>query len=272
MIASLLKGFQEELKHASAEGRSVEVWWRDDDAVRAGPALERLLRLSAEVGAPLAIAASPALVEPSLPERVAGEADVVTLVHGFRHANHAPAGERSAEYGSHRSLATLTAELRGALACAQRLFGAQAAPIFVPPWNRIAPALPAMLPDLGYRALSAFSTGPDDAADGCARLHTHLDPVDWRGGRSLLDEPILLRQWRRALSAPAGPVGLLTHHLAFDETLWSFARELLGLLADHPAVRLRSAPSLLAAAEPSSAPALTGSICGRGRLLPELVA
>ena len=60
-----------ELAAWAAEGREATFWWRDDDAVAATPALDRLLRLTESGGVPLALAVIPAPAEPGLAERLA---------------------------------------------------------------------------------------------------------------------------------------------------------------------------------------------------------
>lgn len=242
----MLAPIARELDRVADEGRAVRIFWRDDDAVAASPALERLLALAEGSGAPLALAAIPALVEPSLPERLDRLEDVVVLVHGLSHADHAPRGDRSAEFGPHRPLDAMRADLERALALSRAAFGARALPVFVPPWNRIAPAAAAALPALGYHALSALSSArPAAAANDLIRLDAHLDPVEWRGSRSLAPSDVLAEMMRRALGSPARPIGLLTHHLMFDERLWSFTQGLLELLALHPAVRLVQVATLI---------------------------
>ncbi len=158
-------------------------------------------------------------------------------MHGLAHANHAPAGEKPAEFGPHRPLAALTADAREGLRRARESLPEDALlPVFVPPWNRLAPDLAAALPDLGYVGLSAaaprraLSPGPD-----LARADIHIDPIDWRGTRSLAD-PDALADALVAHLATGAPAGILTHHLAHDDRLWAFLEALLPLLLGHPAV------------------------------------
>ena len=228
------------LARARDEGRTVAVWWRDDDAVAHTPALDRLLALAAQAAAPLALAAIPALVEQSLPDRVDGEPGVSLLVHGLRHANHAPPDRKRAEFGPDRAHAALRADAAEALALARARFGARVESFFVPPWNRIAPTLVPDLPGLGYRGLSAFGDRSADApTPGLVQVNAHLDPIDWRGSRSLGDPDALVsdlacriadRLARRA--SDSEPVGLLTHHLVHDDAVWEFCEALLERLGD----------------------------------------
>lgn len=214
------------LRDALDRAGEVRLWWRDDDAVAATPSLDRLLALADS--RPILIAAIPAGIEPSLADRVREARAVSVAVHGLAHANHAPPGAKSAEFGPHRPLAVLREEACRALALARdRLPAACLLPVFVPPWNRIDPDLAADLPALGYTGVSA-AKGPLGAA---------LDVIDWRGTRSLRDPTTLLATLTAHVEAGSGePLGLLTHHLAHDETVWDFLAALLRAL-DHPAVR-----------------------------------
>jgi hypothetical protein len=49
----------------AAEGRAVELWWRDDDAIEDTPALRRLLALT-RGRAPIALAVIPGRLTPNL--------------------------------------------------------------------------------------------------------------------------------------------------------------------------------------------------------------
>ncbi len=229
------------LDRAGERGHRVELWWRDDDAVTATPALDRLLDLAS--GAPILIAAIPGGVDPSLGRRLEGATGVNLAVHGLVHANHAPPGAKSAEFGSHRPLSVLHREAAEALRIAcDKLPPQRLLPVFVPPWNRMADDLARDLPSLGYRGLSAAG-GP--AIAGLTRADAGLDVIDWRGTRSLRDPDALLdRLIAHAETGAQPPLGLLTHHLAHDEAVWDFLGELVPLLARHPAVRLRD-PKIL---------------------------
>src|SRR3546814_9728269 len=76
--------------------------------------------------------------------------------HGFRHRNHAPGDAKRAEFGDHRPVAAMLAELQAGRDLSSRLFGDRWLPVLVPPWNRIADAVAERLAELGYRGLSTF--------------------------------------------------------------------------------------------------------------------
>ncbi|MFC6688185.1 polysaccharide deacetylase family protein [Jhaorihella thermophila] len=235
----------EELARWRAVGLTLPLWWRDDDAVAMTPALERLAALSARLGMPLHLAVIPAHADETLAEAVAAHPNLVPLVHGWTHENHAPAEEKKAEFGAHRPRAAMRADTELALARTQALFGARLRPVFVPPWNRIAPDL---LPDLaaqGYAAVSTFTPRKTPlAAPGLLQINTHLDPIAWKTTRGLADPDTLIAQIARQLADRregradnAEPYGVLTHHLVHDDAIWSFAETLLARLLDGPTWR-----------------------------------
>ncbi|MEE7506162.1 glycosyltransferase [Methylobacterium mesophilicum] len=246
------------LDAVAARGLRVPLFWRDDDAVAGGPELDRLLGLIDRHRVPLLLATIPAGIEASLPRRLESAVGVSVAVHGLAHHDHAPPGEKRAEFGAHRPLDTLIADAAAGLRIArQRLPAASLLPVFVPPWNRIVPDLAAALPDLGYRGLSAV---PGPAVPGLRRLDATLDPIDWRGTRSLRDPRALLRGLAAdIIRAPERPLGLLTHHRVHDEAVWGFVDALVTSLLRHPAVQVVDLPEHFGAPAMDMGPTLSKS-------------
>lgn len=214
------------------------LWWRDDDAVAPTPALERLFDLADRHGARLAIATIPATFDEALALRMASTRHWA-LPHGWRHQNHAPRGEKKSEFGPHRPLdARLVEAAAGRIAVAEA-FGARAVSLFTPPWNRIDPEMAPLLSKAGFHGLSTFKPrAAPMAGPSVVALNTHLDPIDWRGGRSLVDPTrlvhdlaALLRDRREGRADVSEPVGLLTHHLDHDGLIWAFLDVLLTRLS-----------------------------------------
>ena len=229
-------------------GREAALWWRDDDAAAPSPALSRLLAL--RPGCPLGLAVIPAKAKESLAAELTGPVDV--LVHGFAHANHAPAGERKSEYPAGRAA---PGELRAGRERIEAIFGGRALAVFVPPWNRMGRDAAAALPAAGYEAVSGYrgrSEGP------LPRLDTHVDLIDWRGGRRFAGAEAVLGALADALAArrraegsgaprapqapclPGGdlrPTGVLSHHLVHDAAAWRFLEDLLTWVEETPGAR-----------------------------------
>jgi len=197
----------------------VTLWWRDDDAGAWTPALARLVDLASRHGVPLAVAAVPAALTEAARLRLRAATGVTLLVHGYRHANHAPAAAKKAEFGAHRPLALMAADVAAA-----RGLMPEALPVFVPPWNRIDPDLAAALPGLGFIGLSTHGDG-SFAVAALRQVNTTIDPIDWRDGRRFIGGEAVLG--RIAAAPPGRPIGLLTHHAVMPEAMWQFLDTLL---------------------------------------------
>lgn len=234
---------QDELNRWNAARLILPFWWRDDDAVSDTPDLQNLCKLTGTYNMPLCLAVIPARADASLADRVAQNPHVVPAVHGWRHENHAPAQEKKAEFGAHRPLDHTAGEAARGLHLLSTLFEDRAAPIFVPPWNRMDDDLFPHLAEIGYTMVSKF--GPRASAtvaEGLSCVNTHIDPIDWRGTRSLVAEDTLLDlvvsnlHARRAGTIDARePLGLLTHHLVHDTAIWTFCERLVDTLLSGPA-------------------------------------
>jgi predicted glycosyltransferase len=228
------------LSRARERDCPIGFWWRDDDASAHTPELDRLLGLAHRHKAGVALAAIPQRLERSLADRLDGEETAFVLVHGSSHANHAPPGEKKAEFGGHRPVDAMAMEAAAALKMARDLLGSKLLPVFVPPWNRIAPSLMPCLPSSGYDAVSTFRDRPaSNPAQGLIQINTHIDPIDWRGTRSLAEPEeivsILAGAVERRVEGVADksePIGFLTHHLVHDEAIWSFCELLMIYLAE----------------------------------------
>jgi hypothetical protein len=136
----------------------------------------------------------------------------------------------------------------------ERLFGARALPVLVPPWNRIALALVPTLPEIGFVGLSTYgSRKRAEPVKGLRQINTHLDLIDWKGNRGFVGESaaldLLIKALVAARTATGEPVGVLTHHLAMDEGGWDFLRSLLGRARTMPGVEVRAAHRLFASRE-----------------------
>lgn len=233
------------LDRLAAEGRSIAFWWRDDDARVPTPALDRLTGLARHHDLPLALAVIPDGAEPALAEHLAGDGRLSVLLHGQSHANHAPAGEKRAEFGDHRPGDAMAAEIAAGRAKLENLFGGCFMPVFVPPWNRIGETARFLLPTLGLPVLSVYGRARPPLAGRAFELNTHLDVMDWRAMGGLTFEAADARlsaliEARADVTLDNGagpePVGVLTHHLQHDEAAWSLVEALFDLLASHSAV------------------------------------
>lgn len=233
------------------------LWWRDDDAVAATSELSRLSTLSGEVGLPVHAAVIPDLIEPTLAPVIVHDQNLIPIIHGWRHVSHSPATAKNAEFGHARDAAP--SELSQAIERMTEVFGPSLVPMFVPPWNRIAPEFRPELTNAGYNGLSTY--GPRKATEpttGLVQINTHIDPIFWRGDRGLVaPEPLLeklvvtLQDRRTGHADPTEPLGLLTHHLVHTEDVWAFSRDVIAVLLDGGAVAADIGALLQAGRSPS---------------------
>lgn len=224
------------------QGNPARLWLRDDDAVAPSVDLDRLLGLTEGAGVPVTLAVIPAHAGQALADRLAGAAGVTVAVHGWAHINHAGIGEKAQELGAHRAVETVLAELSCGFAQLHQAHGAQFCPVLVPPWNRIAPQVVAGLPGVGFRALSTF--GPEREAP-LPLINTHVDVMDWRGGRVGKPDAVLMDEIGQAMARGNAPVGLLTHHLAHDAQAWGFLQRLFATTAGHQGCVWVGLPALI---------------------------
>ena len=237
---------------------ALPLWWRDDDAIADTPALTRLSALSDETKLPVHVAVIPDLIEASLPPSIAQNQNLIPVVHGWRHISHAPDGAKNAEFGHLREGAK--GELTQAYARMTKEFGPAFVPLFVPPWNRIAPEFLPHLKAAGYRGLSTYDPRKSvEVAEGVLQINAHIDPIFWRGDRGLVDPETLiarmvttLRERRTGQVDRDEPLGLLTHHLVHTETVWTFSRDVINVLLDGGAAPADIGALLQADRKPSS--------------------
>jgi hypothetical protein len=232
--------FDAELDEWGRAGLTARFWWRDDDATRQGPLLERLLEATGSV--PIALAVIPVLAEDSLAKRLTahnkGAGEALVLQHGYAHVNHAPSGTKKAEFGNHRPLDSMLDELATGRQRLEALFGENFEPILTPPWNRADDEVVRNMEQAGLQGLSRFGPRGPDERDRI--VNTHIDIIDWHGGRGFVGEQQALRAAsahlaaRRAGAADQGePTGLLTHHRDHDEACWEFIARFRAAIESH---------------------------------------
>ncbi|WP_299988184.1 polysaccharide deacetylase family protein [uncultured Ruegeria sp.] len=233
---------QIELQHWQDAGLTLPLWWRDDDAITVTPQLKKLTTMSVALGLPVHLAVIPRAAEVSLADYVSDQPTLIPVVHGWAHQNHAPTGEKKAEFRLHRPIETVISDAAAGLAGLQRLFSDRLRPVFVPPWNRVDPEVASKLSGLGYRILSTATPRKTVfAAPGLEQVNTHLDPIDWRGTRGLVDPEklisqivALLQDRRTGRADNSEAFGVLTHHLVHDQDIWTFTQDLLHRLLEGP--------------------------------------
>jgi hypothetical protein len=235
-----------ELDRWGEAGRVAKLWWRDDDAVTATPELGDLLRIAGAT--PVALAVIPALATATLAASLCAAPCVAVLQHGWRHANRATEGKKS-EYPSGLPTSVAAAEIAAGRDRLVALFGPRALPVFVPPWNRIAPELLATLTEGGIASVSTIASQNGHTASsgmpaGLGLVDVHVDLTDWKGSRGFIGTAAALgslvfwlRYSRLGDAAAAPPLGILTHHLIMEREMAAFLEALQEQVAKHRAAR-----------------------------------
>ncbi|MFM9975515.1 MAG: polysaccharide deacetylase [Beijerinckiaceae bacterium] len=241
-------------------GQTARFWLRDDDTEASSAALDRLLGLFDLYAAPCLLAVIPMRAQAGLKTLLSGNHRVAIAMHGVWHTNHQPQGTKAAETPPARGLGVIAQELAAARHRLIDLFGPEAGTWYVPPWNRISDEAVALLPDLGFMALSAFGTTQFPGGSGLQQHNTHIDIVDWKNGRVGHDTVAVAGDLSAALAVARldgfRPVGILTHHLVHDETAWSVLHAMMRFVHNHPAASFLSPGELL------QLPRLSGRVSG----------
>ncbi|KZL21010.1 hypothetical protein PsAD2_01002 [Pseudovibrio axinellae] len=229
-------------------GQTVNMWWRDDDAVSPSPELEELLVFSEKFNVPISLAVIPKFATQALAQRLKSMQTVHVVHHGWQHVNYQDKGrgEKASEFGRRRSSHDMQVELLDGEEILRDLFGALFVPLFVPPWNRIAPLAVQLLKQQRGYGLSAFTwINPFRIP----QVQSHIDIIKWKKNKQFCGwgaakKRFDLQLCRRRTNAKE-PLGLLTHHLDHGEGCSEFLEVFLKLTCEHPAVVWRSSYELL---------------------------
>lgn len=213
-----------------AAGMVLPFWWRDDDAIAATPALERLVAMSDNVGVLVHLAVIPTMLEPSL---IGAIGSAIPVTHGYVHRNHAAEGQKKCEFPAERSLSAVRAEIETGFKTLMNSFDNVFAPMFVPPWNRFDLRFVNALQEVGYKGFSTSTPRKNRwISNGVEQVNTHLDPIDWHGTRSVVEPSELVARTVTLLADRrkrdnSEPFGFLTHHLVHDAAIWDFSTAFL---------------------------------------------
>lgn len=233
----------DELDAWQAAGHTATFWWRDDDATEHTPQLDQLNRLSQRYDAPVSLAAIPARLQDSLVHYLKGRHHFSVLQHGYAHLSHAAKSEKKIEIGGQRDDSQIESELAHGFDILTQAFGDQFLPVLVPPWNRIEARCYPIIENAGLLGVSSmWARKVARPVPGLLQVNTHLDPVNWRGDRGMIDQQFAIDQLvlhlyckRNGFLDAEEPTGILTHHLEQTEAVWRFCDMFFRILNGHPA-------------------------------------
>jgi peptidoglycan/xylan/chitin deacetylase (PgdA/CDA1 family) len=249
-IRHLFHTVVEELDRWQDAGQRARFWLRDDDAQEPTPALDALLTRMRSHATPCLLAVIPMRSDAALANRLQKDPLIRVAMHGAWHANHAPAGQKSAETSAERTMPVILAELAAAREHLTAHFGAIAGDWYVPPWNRIDKSVAERLPDIGFQAISTFADNLFHLGPALRQVNTHVDLMDWKGG--CIGRPAeavaadLAARLAKARQQDWAAVGVLAHHLVHDQQAWAVLDGVLDTVSRHPAARWMAPDDLLA--------------------------
>jgi hypothetical protein len=244
------QGFLDELARWRDAGRTVEFWWRDDDAARPQLSLERLFALAQASSTPLALAVVPMQAEKEI---FAASGPLVSVIqHGTDHVTRAGPLEKKTEFSTAEAPAAALARLAVARRQLENLAGKRYLPVLAPPWNRLPRQLAPHLAAAGWRGLSQFGARASaESAPGLRQVNTHVDIIAWRAGRGFAGETEVLAAAMRHLAAKrtaaadaSEATGWLTHHAMHDEAAWAFLERLFETMRSQSGATWRRAEEL----------------------------
>jgi hypothetical protein len=220
---------EEEIGRWREAGRTVEFWWRDDDAVAPTAPVKQLLELSARTGVPLALAVIPLAAKAELFDGMRARCccTAPTIATALRPGTRRPSSPSTSP----------TMRRSGALAVHER--GWRSSPAGLRAGTRAAleplqARARAGARVHGVRGFSAYGArAAAQAAAGVIEVNTHIDIIEWRATRAFCGEEAALAAAIRHLAArrtgaadSAEPTGWLTHHELHDSAAWNFLEQL----------------------------------------------
>ena len=235
------------LTRIAAEGKTVDIFLRDDDVDKAEDSLRRLFDTVFAYGVPINLEVIPANLtdECILLLKVFKGFDrelIEVHQHGWRHVNHEATG-RKCEFGPSRRYA----EQRHNILAGQRLlkttFGKRFFPSFTPPWNRCNGTTFQVIDELGFQVLSKDRGDCPTTGYRFREISTTIDIFHWKGGATLKPADTILTALIEQLDN-VDPIGLLLHHKVMDEKAFSLVDDLIRRLVKFDCVHFKTLRTL----------------------------
>lgn len=244
-------GLDREVARWRRSGHVAHFWWRDDDARRPSPALEKLCQLSQAHVAPVALAVIPDVDLTELAAAIVERRLISVIQHGCDHVDRNVTGGFSSEFSPSSPPREIAPVIEGAWGRLSKM--ARAAAIYAPPWNVLTDNVSNALALTSLEAVSLYGAARP-SKNGLPLINTHVDIMSWRPARFRGAETILRRietlmRARRKASSWDQEIGILTHHKNLDGAAWEFLQAFLEwTMTSRPTVSWRAAADLLGSA------------------------
>ena len=249
-MTEMFDRLRDTLTRLTAQRRTINLFFRDDDVDEDEATLHRLLEIFGHREIPVNLAIIPARLTASasalLREALRRRPELLELnQHGWQHVNHETAG-RKCEFGPSRNYADQLSDITHGKKVLEDAFGDAFTPVFVPPWNRCTTETFRVLDELGFQALSRLRQKETVTDDNFRELSVTLDLYRWKGGATRKEPREFIDELISQLSEFETP-GVMLHHKVMDEAACSFLASLLDELRRHTCVRFHTFQSLLKA-------------------------
>jgi hypothetical protein len=243
-----LDNLKQALDTAARHGRTVNVFFRDDDADDDLPNLRRLLDTFVERDAPINLEVIPgtltargtALLQSSLK---AAPGRIEVNQHGWRHTNHEPIG-RKCEFGPSRTYRQQLEDIQRGRDVLDAAFGPGWNPVFTPPWNRCTHDTLRAISELGFNGLSNDNHERPLTNFRFSEIPTTFDLYTWKSGPVVKQEAEVLVTLAGQVQA-GHTIGVLLHHKVMTPEAFRITGILLDRFARSPAVRLHTFEKIL---------------------------
>jgi hypothetical protein len=185
----------------------VRVYFRADDVAVPGRRFQRMMELFAARRAPLSLAMVPAWLTPGRWRQVSAAASRLPELwcwhqHGWRHADHEPAGKKQ-EFGPARPAGALRFDISRGRARLESILGRHFYPVFTPPWNRCSGDALRILTELGFAAVSRSRGAQPPAPAGLPEVAVDVDLHTRRDADPGRDRSHRCRRRRHHAAPPA---------------------------------------------------------------------
>lgn len=234
------------LANPAAQGRTINLFFRDDDVDVDEESLRRLLDLFTNHQLPIVLGVIPANLNNEgialLKAASRASSGRIELVqHGWQHINHEIEG-RKCEFGMSRNYEAQYSDIARGYSRLSEAFGADFFPAFIPPWNRCTTETFEVLDKLSFRVLSKDSK---EAVTGYRfrDISTTLDIFTWRHGAALKHAAQIVSELGVQLGE-SKTIGILLHHKVMNDEAFALLARLLEILSDSQAISFRTLKEL----------------------------